>query len=586
MQSNASAAPADAVLLSADGRPITHGELLERSQAIADVLRRLSIDKTDRVAIVMPNGVDMAIAFLGIASSAVSAPLNPNLPVDEYRFYLSDLKAKAIVVGEGTADAVRTLGVELGIEIIEMSSLREAVVDETESRRDPGSLPSGSDIALVLHTSGTTSRPKLVPLTQANLCTSAANVRASLALTPGDRCLNVMPLFHIHGLVGVLLSSIHAGASVICCPGYDDETFRGCVEKWAPTWYSAVPTIHQSVLKLANADATLAEASRFRLIRSSSASLAPPLMHALESVFEVPVIEAYGMTEAAHQMACNPLPPGERKAGSVGLPAGPQIAIMDEDGELLPADRIGEIVIRGENVMAGYLNNPDANATAFTNSWFRTGDQGSLDNDGYLRITGRLKEIVNRGGEKISPREVDEVLMTHPGVAQVVAFAIPHESLGEDLVAAVVIREGADLTEEALREHAFSHLATFKVPSQIVFVDTVPKGPTGKLQRIGLHEKLARALRTEFVAPRSDVEEIVCELWREVLQLERVGVRDNFFRLGGDSLAGVKLVARLDARFELEVEIEEVFRTPTVAGQGSLVERLLIDQIVDAESEP
>ncbi len=216
----------------------------------------------------------------------------------------------------------------------------------------------------------------------------------------------------------------------------------------------------------------------------------PQVIAELETVFTAPLIESYGMTEAAHQMASNPLPPAKRIPGSVGIAAGPEVAIMDEGGNLLPAGAIGEIVIRGENVTKGYENNPKANAEAFTHGWFRTGDQGTLTDDGYLTLTGRLKEIINRGGEKISPREVDEVLMDHPAVAQVVCFGIPHEKLGEEVGAAVVLREGKTATEKELREYVATRLADFKVPRKVLLMDEIPKGATGKLQRIGLAKKL------------------------------------------------------------------------------------------------
>lgn len=214
-------------------------------------------------------------------------------------------------------------------------------------------------------------------------------------------------------------------------------------------------------------------------------------MQALETTFGVPVIEAYGMTEASHQMASNPLPPAPRYAGSVGMAAGPEIAIMDDDGQLLPPGALGEVVIRGANVTNGYENNPAANASSFTNGWFRTGDQGTLDEQGYLRLTGRLKELINRGGEKVSPLEVDETLMDHPAVAQAVTFAMPHEMLGEEVAAAIVLRPGAaEVTEREIRDFVAERLANFKVPRHVVFLTEVPKGPTGKVQRIGLAKLL------------------------------------------------------------------------------------------------
>jgi acyl-CoA synthetase (AMP-forming)/AMP-acid ligase II len=345
----------------------------------------------------------------------------------------------------------------------------------------------------VLHTSGTTSRPKIVPLRQVNITASAYHIAESLALTEADVCLNIMPLFHIHGLIAATLASLAAGGEVVCTPGFNAFRFFAWFEQARPTWYTAVPTMHQAILQLAPRHRELIRGSRLRFIRSSSASLPPQVMLALEQAFGVPVIEAYGMTEASHQMASNPLPPRPRHAGSVGVAAGPEIAIMDEHGTLLPPGALGEVVIRGRNVTAGYEGNDAANAAAFTHGWFRTGDQGTLDEQGYLRLTGRLKELINRGGEKVSPLEVDAVLMDHPAVAQCLSFALPHPMLGEEVAAAVVLREGAAADERALRDFAAGRLAPFKVPRRIVFLDEIPKGATGKLQRIGLAEKLGLA---------------------------------------------------------------------------------------------
>ena len=303
-----------------------------------------------------------------------------------------------------------------------------------------------------------------------------------------------MPLFHIHGLVGAVLSSLAAGASVHCAPGFDALRVFARFDAVAPTWYTAVPTMHQAILARAPRNRASVERLGLRFIRSSSSSLPPRVMEELEAAFGCPVIESYGMTEAAHQMASNPLPPAPRHPGSVGVAAGPEIAIASEEGAaLLAPGETGEVVIRGPNVTAGYENNPAANAEAFVDGWFRTGDRGTLDAAGYLRLAGRLKEIINRGGEKIGPREVDEVLMDHPAVAQAVAFAVPHARLGEDVAAAVVLKRGADADERALKDFAARRLAGFKVPRRVLFLDEIPKGPTGKLQRVGLAGKLGLA---------------------------------------------------------------------------------------------
>jgi acyl-CoA synthetase (AMP-forming)/AMP-acid ligase II/acyl carrier protein len=423
-------------------------------------------------------------------------------------------------------------------------------------------------------------------LTHANLCAAARNIASTLELTASDRCLNVMPLFHIHGLVGAALSSLSAGASVICAPGFDATRFFGWLADLAPTWYTAVPTIHQAVLARAASQQETVAHCPLRFIRSSSAPLPPQLLMALESTFGVPVLEAYGMTEASHQMSSNPLPPRQRKEGSVGIAAGPEVAVVNEQGEVLPPNQTGEIVIRGDSVTPGYADNPEANARAFVNGWFRTGDQGHLDEDKYLFIEGRLKEIINRGGEKISPREIDEVLLAHPCVAQALTFALPHPQLGEEVAAAVVLREKGSATERELRAYAATRLAYFKVPRQIKLVDEIPKGPTGKFQRIGLAERLglnaseqhADEAGRSFVSPRNSVEEMLARLYAQTLGLEHISVADDFFQLGGDSVLAGQLVSRVREALEIELTISSFFDTPTVAELAHSIESLLKHQ--------
>jgi acyl-CoA synthetase (AMP-forming)/AMP-acid ligase II len=491
----------DAVALTApEGQPLTYSELRQQVRETIHRLNELGVGRNDPVAIVLPNGATMASAFVSVASAATSAPLNPAYREKEFEFYLEDVQAKLLLVEAASDSPARRVAERLGISVAELveSPGRQAGRFEIRGRvRGDATAETGpaepEDVALVLHTSGTTARPKIVPLAQSNVCASAFNVAKSLALGPEDRCLNVMPLFHIHGLVAAVLGSLIAKASVFCTPGFNALKFFAWMQQANATWYTAVPTMHQAILARASHNREALETTRLRFVRSSSASLAPQVMQALEETFEAPVIEAYGMTEAAHQMSSNPLPPGKRKPGSVGVAAGPEVAVMAENGELLPPGGTGEVVIRGANVTRGYQNNPKANADAFTRGWFRTGDQGVLDEEGYLRLTGRLKEIINRGGEKISPREVDEVLIDHPAVMQAVTFAIPHQKLGEEVAAALVLRPGSRVTDNEIREFAGRRLVRLKVPRRIIFLEEIPKGPTGKPQRIGLAKKLGLA---------------------------------------------------------------------------------------------
>jgi len=481
-----------------DVPPLRYRDLRALVQRIVGQLNSLGIGRGDRVAIVLHNGPEMAAAFVSMAAGATTAPLNPAYLAEEFEFYLTDLRAKALVVEHGMASPSREVAEKLGLAVVELRPDRaqgagaftlEPLGAMRGTAERPG-LGEAGDTALVLHTSGTTARPKIVPLLQRNVIASSGNIARTLSLAPGDVCLNIMPLFHIHGLIAATLASLRAGAQVCCTPGFNGLKYFGWLDAVKPTWITAVPTMHQAILSRAGRNEEIVARSRLRLIRSSSAALAPQVMAELEKTFRAPVIESYGMTEASHQMASNLLPPRARKPGSVGVAAGPEIGIMGEEGRLLATGETGEVVIRGDNVTPGYENNPEANAAAFTDGWFRTGDQGFLDDDGYLRLTGRLKELINRGGEKFSPLEIDHVLMEHPAVQQVVTFAIPHHKLGEDVAAAVVIREGMSASERELRDFAAKHLAEFKVPRRIVIVREIPKGATGKLRRTELAEKL------------------------------------------------------------------------------------------------
>jgi len=491
----------DATALSAPGgTPLTYRALRDLLHDIGSELAGIGIEPGDRVALVLDNGPEMAAAFLAVASVAAAAPLNPGYRAEEFEFYLTDLRAKLLVTDARADSPAVAVAARLGVPVARLTPEPERGAGTFRLDLPAGSIgptaPSPvepSDIGLVLHTSGTTSRPKIVPLSHRNLTTSARNIAATLALTPADRGLVIMPLFHIHGLLASLLAPLAVGGEVCCSPGFNALRFLSWFTEVRPTWYSGVPTMHQTILLRAAKNAAAVQGHQLRFIRSSSSALPPTVLAEMERVFAVPVLESYGMTEAAHQMASNPLPPATRKPGSVGVAAGPEVRVVDDRGSEVTRGVVGEIVIRGPNVMREYESNPKANAEAFYGDWFRTGDQGVMDQEGYLTITGRLKEIINRGGEKISPREVDEILMGHPSVHQCVCFAMPHQMLGEEIAAAVVLRQGAAATDQDLRRFAAERLADFKVPRKILILSEIPVGPTGKLQRIGLAQKLGLA---------------------------------------------------------------------------------------------
>ncbi len=570
-------------ILGEGGVRLSHRQLQAHVATTVRALNDSGIGRGDLVAIVLPPGPELAVVFLAVAAGATSAPLNPAYFEQEFEFHLRDLSAKALIVLKGNDSPARAAATALGIPIMELNRLRECgeILRFSPTNRPAEAAPNfakSDEMALVLHTSGTTSRPKRVPLSHANLCASARNIAATLRLQADDISLSVMPLFHIHGLA-CLLAALGAGGSCVCTGAFLAEQFPGLLETWKPTWFSAVPTMHQALLDFARNFSF--SPSSLRFIRSSSAALPPSVLAGLEKAFAVPVIEAYGMTEAAHQMASNPLPPHSRKPGSVGLPAGPQIAILDEAGLQLEAGAIGEVAIMGPNVTQGYENNPEANASAFCAGWFRTGDQGYLDQQGYLFITGRLKELINRGGEKIVPREIDEALLAHPSIRQTVAFSVPHPSLGEDIASAVVLQAGANSSEAELREFLLDRLPAFKVPTRIVFLDDLPKGPTGKIQRIGMAHRLAQTLSLAYVPPASEMENQVGETIAAVLGRDRVGREDNFFALGGDSLRATQVIGRLNQTLALDLPVPLLFRLPTPALLGARLDELIASREID-----
>lgn len=478
---------APALIVPEEDRIVTAAQL---SAAVSDLgrdLAALGVGRGDRVSLALPNGPEVIIALLAVMSlGAAAAPLNPAYTADEHRFYLGDLRPRLVLAPQGDLPAVRHAA---GADV--------PVIDVTIGAPAPRLLPAGhaaravesaqpEDIALLLHTSGTTSRPKQVPLLHRNLAFSARSIADHLALTGDDVAYCAMPLFHVHGLIGSVLSSLAAGGSVIVPRRFTPRAFWEQRARLRPTWLTAVPTIYQAIL---DRDPGADDGSAgLRFLRSASSPLAPSLLARIEKRFEVPMLEAYGMTEASHQIAANPLPPRRREPGSVGVAVGSEVTVLDDDGAPQPDGMQGQIAIRGPGLTPGYLENAQANAAAFVDGWFRTGDRGVV-RDGYIYLQGRLKELINRGGEKISPYEIEDTLLAHPHVAEAVCFAIPDERYGEQVGAAV--RASDDVRVEDLLGHCRERLAAFKVPRRIQVVDAIPRTATGKVQRSCMHDLLA-----------------------------------------------------------------------------------------------
>ncbi|HTK92718.1 MAG TPA: amino acid adenylation domain-containing protein [Verrucomicrobiae bacterium] len=579
IETQARRAPEAAAIVAPGAAPLCYRDLLAQVDEVIEVLATWGLGRGDRIALVMPQGPELAVAFVAAALGATAVPLNPLYREGELERYLTAARASAVIVPPDRGPAARAVAARLGLPLLEIEPRPGPAGRFTLGPRlpvtpRPVDRPGPDDVALAIHTSGTTAGPKVVPLTHANMAAAIQGFVETFALRPDDRALGVMPLFHVQGLM-VVLTSLAAGASVICTPAFDPIAVFDWIEATRPTWYSAVPTIHQAIVAEAPQHPTVMAGHVLRFIRSSAAPLPPAVMRELERHFGVPVIEGYGQSESCMLVTSNPLPPGERRTGSVGRPVTDEVTIVGEDGGLKRTGEVGEIQVRGKTVMAGYENDPAANAAAFRDGWYRTGDLGRFDPDGYLYVTGRIKEMINRGGEKVSPREVDDVLTAHHAVARAVTFPVPHPTLGEDVAAALVLRPGESVTEAEIRRFVSDHLAAFKVPRQLAIVDIIPLGATGKPDRRQLAAALARLKTANGPAPAlTAIEAQVAKIWSEVLS-RPVGVADDFVALGGDSLQAAVAAAHMADALGVTVPLDQFLETPTVAAVAArIAERL------------
>jgi acyl-CoA synthetase (AMP-forming)/AMP-acid ligase II len=576
----AAVSPAGLVALQAERRPdspallapgrvaMSFGALAELIDATTGRLAALGVGRGHRVALVLPDGPEMAAALYAVTEAATCAPLDPAIDDCDCRALLERMRLDAMIVADDDDLAARRAAAALGVQIIVLlprGGAPAGAFDLTTADPRPAVArepPHGDDVALVLHTSGTTGVPKIVPATYANLVSGALSRMELLQLTALDRGLCISALTTAAGIRRSLFPVLTAGGSVVCTPGFDPAMFFHLLDEFEPSFYAAGPTVHRAVLDEALRRGVASHSLRF--ILCGTGALTADVQHGLERAFGVPAIHAYGMTETS-TIAQNPLPPAERRAGSVGKPAACEVAILGDDGALLLAGHTGEIVVRGPTVFAGYENDDEANRRAFHKGWFRTGDLGHVDADGYLFVAGRLKEIINRGGAKVLPQEVDAVLMAQAGVADAACFGVSHRTLGEDVVAVVVLRTDATVNGQQLRDAVLERLPAYKVPSRIVPVNSIPRDAQGKLRRGELADVLAEAMRTEFAPPHGRLQVLVAASFREVLGIERIGAHDNFFALGGDSLRGTQAVLRMNIALGLDLDAIELFRRPTVA---------------------
>jgi acyl-CoA synthetase (AMP-forming)/AMP-acid ligase II len=547
-----------------DRPPLDYAALRAEVDRAVAALAAAGIGRRSRVAVALSNIPEAVTAIFAALSAGVCVPLNPALGQVASEALLRRLRVDALIVPEDVDSPIEASARLLGLSLLRLASAPERPAGSVLLRFDnarPGvarSIPSPDDPAVVFHTSGTTSIPKVVPLTHAQLVARSS----AQPISSGDRCLLVPPIF-TGGVFGhSLCSPLAAGAAIGFARGAGVDALLDALDALSITYFSANPALLDSLGERVAQRGAIAPTVRY--IRSSSSALSPEQQHRAEAALGVPVVQGYGMTEVG-TIAQNPLPPASRIPGSAGVSVGPDIAVMDENGALVAANVTGELVVRGPGVMSGYEDNPEANRCAFRGGWFRTGDSGHLGDGGYVFITGRIKELINRGGLKVAPAEIDDALRRHPDVADAVAFGVPHPTLGEDVAAAVVVRRSETVSEQQLREFAFAHLAPHKVPSTILYVAALPRTAAGKLNRSEFAEAYAAALRPTFRAPRDARERLVAAIISEVVHVERVGIDDNFFALGGDSIRGAQVMARVNAAIGSNLGPDALFRLPTVA---------------------
>ncbi len=563
----------------ADGTAVSYQESLQATGKLIVSLRKLGLTSADRVAFMAPRGPLGVIGFLAISSVAMCCPLNPRLKADELDATIDSMQVTALVDVGANAVAQR-VAEGRGLPTLNLAAQTSGLeVDGAPLRARPilsSDLADAPEVALIMQTSGTTSKPKLVALTHKNILSAAGAIRDAFSLNEADSCLNPMPLHHVHGLISASISSLLSGSRVICTDNFSTAEFERILQSRRPSWFTASPAMHLATLEHYKNTGRAPPRGCLRFFRSSSAPLPASAIGELERLFDAPLVETYGLTETASMICSNPLPPGIRKLGSVGIAFGADIRIGDESGDTLPAHGNGEILVRGPSVITHYGVSDTPVPKTFFSDWLRTGDVGYMDEDGYLFIVGRTKELIKRGGLSIYPAEVDNALTSHPGVAEAISFSIPHPTLGEELVAAVVARAHASPTDAELRAHIARQLSTYKVPARVLVIAAIPKNETGKILRREMAASLAEHFRPQNVAPRSALEVTLLKVWNRVIDRGDFGVTDNVFLLGADPLRAELCAEILKSAHHLAVSTREIMANPTIEQQAVLLSSRLV----------
>jgi acyl-CoA synthetase (AMP-forming)/AMP-acid ligase II/thioesterase domain-containing protein len=578
--------PNESAIVSSSHDPLRYGDLLRQIDGIAAGLRLAGIRSHHRIANAVTAGPEAVLATVGVACHTAAVPIDPKLTVAELAQRFERLGLNAVICSKGDSCAARTAAEQCGIAIIEAAPAKRK--RKLEINLEPtitsvaavGGEPTEETVAFILQTSGTTELPKFVPFSHGNMLAAAARMQAWFDLVPKDRCLSIAPAYYSHGLKVAVFTPLLTGGSIAVPsdPGIID------LDEWfddlRPTWTSAAPPLYRALLETAHRCADT-PTHNLRFVLSGGTLIGRDVREGIEDTFGIPILDHYGSSEAA-QIAANLPGPGLSKAGTCGRPWPGILKIVNEGGQQIGTGERGEVLVTGPTLTAGYLENPDANRASFTEGWFHTGDIGSLDADGFLTLHGRIKELINRGGEKISPFEIEFALLQHPDVAEAAAFAVPHPRLGEDAMAAVVLRDGATATPQQLRSFLMDRVASFKVPRRVLALDTLPKDRMGKVLRgqlTAVHSKrpaqaLDRASADAQQPPTQDLETTLLALWRRLLHSDDIGIDDDFFDRGGDSLLAVQAL----------LEIERLIgHTPP---KSLLFEAATVRQLLPRLSEP
>ncbi len=566
-------------------RALSYQELAQLIAQFRTRLPRFGIGPQDRIAIVHSGGAEMAAAVVGIAACSIAVPLNPELSAGEFALHLKDKKVTAIAVEAGLKNPVRQVAGQLSLPLLEIVQDDRLVAGKI-ALSGPENLiniasssPTEEDLMLVLTTSGTTSYGKIVPITHGQAIERARQITQMLHLTQQDRGMNLMPLFHIGGLSAGVMATLYSGSSLMPIKNGHVNTLFHCLDEIQPTYIAGGYTVFHAIERKAPAfrDVIDRVKPQIRMLRTGTGRLDQHIADHLEQIFDAPVVEAYGSSETGF-MSCTALSPQRQKPGSVGQPVHTNLTIVDPEGQEVPIGQEGEIVVKGPNVFSGYENDPNKNIEAFKDGHYHTGDQGYLDEDGYLFITGRIKEMINRGGMKIAPIEIDQAMIKHDAVADAAAIPVSHPSLGEDVAAVVVLHERETLKAQELIKFLGHHLAPYKIPSRIYFRDSLPRTATGKLKRRDLASQIqtqANAFRSGKTGQHTEsaLEETLLGIWQEAMGISGIGRHDNFFDLGGDSLQAVDLFLLIENRLEQQLSRDILFEAGTIAEMAELIER-------------